>query len=255
MGVTSAPGARSQFIGSWGEALRPLRCGRDVAVPSSRPTGCSPLTLGAPARILVLAPHTDDGEFGAGASVARWTREGREVHYVAFSACQTSVPDGWPEDILVSEVKRATIELGIGPERLRVLEFDVRRFARDRQEVLQSMVELNQQLAPDLVLIPSVTDLHQDHHTVATEALRAFKQTSILSYEMPWNNVTFTTQCFVHLSAADVEAKVRALGCYESQASRHYSDADYIRAQVRFRGTQIGVNHAEAFEVVRWVMR
>lgn len=227
----------------------------DVAVASSQPTRCRLLNLGTSERIIVLAPHTDDGEFGAGGSIARWTSQGREVHYVAFSACQASVPDGWPEDVLVNEVKRATLELGIPPERLRVLDFDVRLFARDRQEILQSMVELNQQLTPDLVLIPTVRDLHQDHHTVATEALRAFKQASILSYEMPWNNITFATQCFVHLSPCDVEAKVRALACYESQASRHYSDADYIRAQVRFRGTQIGVVQAEAFEVVRWVIR
>lgn len=213
------------------------------------------MSLGAPERILVLAPHTDDGEFGAGASIARWASQGREVHYVAFSACQTSVPDGWPEDVLISEVKRATLELGIWPERLRILEFEVRLFARDRQDILQSMVDLNQQLCPDLVLIPTVSDLHQDHHTVAMEAMRAFKHTSILAYEMPWNNVTFSTECFVHLDEGDVEAKVQALACYESQASRHYSDPDYIRAQVRFRGTQIGVRQAEAFEVVRWVVR
>lgn len=213
------------------------------------------MNLGAPERILVLAPHTDDGEFGAGASIARWTAQGREVYYVAFSACQTSVPDGWPEDVLVSEVKRATGELGIPLARLRVLEFEVRMFARDRQDLLQSMVELNEELTPDLVLMPTVGDLHQDHHTVATEALRAFKQTSILAYEMPWNNIAFSTQCFVHLFEEDVEAKIRALACYESQASRHYSDPDYVRAQIRFRGTQIGVKRAEAFEVVRWVVR
>src|SRR5699024_12177975 len=34
--------------------------------------------------ILVLAPHTDDGELGCGGSIARFIREGHEVHYVAF---------------------------------------------------------------------------------------------------------------------------------------------------------------------------
>jgi N-acetylglucosamine malate deacetylase 1 len=50
-----------------------------------------------------------------------------------------------------------------------------------------------------------------------------------------------------------VDIKVRAVGCYESQAHRVYSDPDYLRAQMRFRGTQIGVRYAEAFDVVRWV--
>ena len=39
-------------------------------------------------RILVLAPHTDDGEFGCGGSIARFASEGNEVHYVAFSAAE-----------------------------------------------------------------------------------------------------------------------------------------------------------------------
>ena len=30
-------------------------------------------------RVLVLAPHTDDGEFGAGGTIARWLSEGDEV--------------------------------------------------------------------------------------------------------------------------------------------------------------------------------
>ena len=41
--------------------------------------------------ILVLAPHTDDGELGAGGSIARWADEGHDIHYVAFSACQTAI--------------------------------------------------------------------------------------------------------------------------------------------------------------------
>ncbi len=36
--------------------------------------------------ILVLSPHTDDGELGAGGTIARFLEEGSDVHYVAFSA-------------------------------------------------------------------------------------------------------------------------------------------------------------------------
>jgi len=31
-------------------------------------------------RVLILAPHTDDGEFGCGGSVARFIGEGKEVY-------------------------------------------------------------------------------------------------------------------------------------------------------------------------------
>lgn len=206
-------------------------------------------------RVVVLAPHTDDGELAAGASLSRWVSEGLEVHYVAFSACQSAVPDGWPEDVLVDEVKRATSYLGIPPSNLRILDFEVRLFARDRQRLLQAMVDLDKELRPDLVLMPSVRDLHQDHNVVAMEGLRAFKHRSVLAYEIPWNNITFTTSCFVSVTQADVDRKLGAVQCYRSQAGRVYAAADFLEAQLRFRGVQAGIRYAESFDVVRWVLR
>ncbi|MBT7289512.1 MAG: PIG-L family deacetylase, partial [Chloroflexi bacterium] len=59
-------------------------------------------------RILVLAPHTDDGEFGCGGSISRWLNEKKEIYYIAFSSAEKSVPQGMPKDILKVEVKKAT---------------------------------------------------------------------------------------------------------------------------------------------------
>jgi LmbE family N-acetylglucosaminyl deacetylase len=209
-----------------------------------------------PARttILVLAPHTDDGELGAGGSVARWIQEGHDLHYVAFSACETSVPTGWPSDVLRREVTEATANLGIRPDRVRVLDFEVRMFGRDRQDVLQAMVDLNRELAPGLVLLPSPQDLHQDHNVVANEGLRAFKRTSVLSYEIAWNTMAFRTSSFVVLDESHVEAKIKALECYKSQAARPYADPDFLRSQARFHGVQAGVTYAETFDVQRWIL-
>ena len=62
--------------------------------------------------ILVLAPHTDDGEFGCGGSISKWVNEGKEVYYVAFSSAEKSVLKEMPKDIL-KEVQEATKVLGI----------------------------------------------------------------------------------------------------------------------------------------------
>lgn len=206
-------------------------------------------------RILVLAPHTDDGEFGAGATIARCARAGRDVHYVAFSGCEASVPAGWPKDILKNELAAATAVLGIPPANVRCMDFEVRKFAADRQAILEVMVKLNEQLKPDLVLMPTLDDLHQDHHTIAMEGLRAFKRTSILAYEVPWNNIQFRTECFTKVDEQDMLKKLKAVECYKSQRHRVYTDPEYLRAQMRFRGTQAGVDYAEAFEVVRWILK
>lgn len=204
--------------------------------------------------ILVLAPHTDDGELGAGGSIARWVDEGHDLHYVAFSSCQSSVPTGWPADVLLGEVAEATKQLGIRSDNVRVLDFEVRRFGDARQEILQTMVDLQRELTPGLVLMPSLDDLHQDHHVVAQEGLRAFKRTSVLAYEVAWNTLSFRTTSFVELQERHVQAKIDALQCYRSQAGRSYTDPDFLRSQLRFHGVQAGFTHAETFDVLRWIL-
>lgn len=205
--------------------------------------------------VLVLAPHTDDGEFGAGGTIARMVREGREVHYVAFSAAEKSVPAAFPPDALRGELLDATDRLGLPKERVRCLDFEVRDFPRDRQAILDAMIRIRDELRPGLVLLPSSYDTHQDHLTVHQEGIRAFKSVSMLGYEVPWNNLSFQTNSFVFLEEGDVARKVEALRCYRSQAGRPYANEEFVRSLARTRGTQIGARYAEAFEVIRWVMR
>lgn len=205
-------------------------------------------------RVLVLAPHTDDGEFGCGGTIAKLIDEGHEVYYAAFSACQQSVLPQFPSDILITEVKAATKVLGVKPENLLLFDYDVRTFGYHRQEILDDLIKMRAEIKPDLIFMPDLEDIHQDHATIATEGLRAFKFSSILSYELPWNNLTFTTSSFIHLSEENVKAKVKALGEYQSQAHRPYSDEDFLRSLARTRGVQIGTKYAEAFKVVRWII-
>ena len=205
-------------------------------------------------RVLVLSPHIDDGEFGCGGTIARWSREGYEVYYAAFSTAEASVPPGFPKDVLELEVREATPHLGIAPSRLIIFRYTVRTLSNFRQEILEEMVRLKRELQPDIVLLPCSHDLHQDHETITKEGLRAFRNGTVLGYEMPRNNITFSAQAFISLTEADLLAKVRALKCYESQKFRGYTDERYVRALAVTRGMQIGVEYAESFEVLRWVM-
>lgn len=205
-------------------------------------------------KILILAPHTDDGEFGCGASIAKFIEQGKEVYYAAFSLAEESVPAPFPKNILETEVKAATKDLSIKPENLLLYKYRVRHFANHRQEILEDLVRLNDKINPNLVFMPCLQDLHQDHSTIAMEGLRAFKKTSILGYEIPWNNMNFHTQCFIALNEKQLDKKLMALNCYESQKSRNYASEEFIRSLARTRGTQIGIKYAEVFEVIRWIL-
>ena len=205
--------------------------------------------------VLILAPHTDDGEIGCGGTIARFIEEGRKVYYAAFSTARTSVRPEFPDNILEIEVKEATRVLGILPEHLFIYDFPVRHFPEHRQEILQILVDLRRQLNPDLILVPSPHDIHQDHQVIAAEGLRAFKRHTVLGYEEPWNNIVFETRCFIPLEERHVERKIEALHCYHSQAHRAYLDDEFVWSLARTRGTQIEGRYAEAFEVLRWIMK
>ncbi len=204
--------------------------------------------------ILILAPHTDDGEFGCGGAIAKLVEQGKNVSYAAFSVAEKSVPKEFPSNILETEVRKAVAVLGIPAPNLHVFRYEVRTFPQRRQEILEDLVRLQQELNPDTVFLPSLHDIHQDHQIVAMEGLRAFKRRTILSYEMPWNNMSYQTQGFMFLEERHVEKKIEALKCYESQKNKPYASADFIRSLAITRGTQIGVKYAECFEVVRWVV-
>jgi LmbE family N-acetylglucosaminyl deacetylase len=205
-------------------------------------------------RILVLAPHTDDGELGCGGAIARFLAEGKDVYYVAFSVAEKSVPDGMPKDILAREVLSATSELGIGRDNVMINRYEVRCMNFHRQEILEDMIRYKNEISPDLIFMPSLNDVHQDHHTIAEEGLRAFKNTTILGYELPWNNISFETRGFIKLKEDDIEKKISALSQYKSQKERIYFSRDFLIGWAGTRGVQIGTRYAESYEIIRWII-
>ena len=204
-------------------------------------------------RALVLAPHTDDGEFGCGGTMARLVEGGADVRYVAFSIATRSLPEGFPPDTLAREVREATAEIGIPDGNLTVHDFDVRTFPQHRQEILELLIGIWNDWQPDVVFQPSTHDVHQDHQTIAAEGLRAFKRTTILGYEIPWNNFDFSYQAYVALSRAHVERKVAALEKYASQQHRRYANAEYVWNVARMHGINVNREYAEVFQVYRVV--
>jgi len=201
--------------------------------------------------VLVLAPHTDDGELGLGGTIHKLIAERSNVYYVAFSTADNSVPNGFPKNILSIEVKAATKKLGIKEENLIIYNYEVRKLNYVRQEILEDLIQLRKNIHFDLVFMPSLHDIHQDHATISQEGLRAFKNTTLLGYELIWNNLTFNTACFVKLSQENIQAKCDALKEYSSQGHRDYLSDDFIYSLAKARGVQVGCEYAEAFEVIR----
>jgi len=203
-------------------------------------------------RIIALCAHTDDAELACGGSLHRFCKEGHEVHYIAFS--RASVPEEFPSGTIEEELRCATGILGIPDNNVRLYDWSVRKLGYSRQEILEEMIHLRDEMRPDLVFLPCKDDLHQDHQTVYNEGMRAFKYGTLLGYEMPMNNLSFQARGFNPLEEEDVEAKVQAVAAYQSQNHRVFTRPEAVRALTVTRGMQVGIEYAECFDVIRWVL-
>lgn len=203
--------------------------------------------------VLILAPHTDDGELGCGGTICRLIEEGKSIFYVAFSICEESVPDGFPADALEKEVKLATAHLGIKSDNLILKKYPVRKFLDFRQEILEQLISIRKLIQPTLIFMPSSRSLHQDHKTIYEEGMRAFKHHTCLGYDLPWDTIDFSTTAFFRLEQRHVDRKLEAMKYYETQNFRTYCDSEFLKGLARVRGAQIAVPFAEAFELLRTI--
>ena len=206
-----------------------------------------------PKRALVLSPHTDDSELGCGGTVARWLDDGVDIFTAVFSSAEASLPPGSGPGRLTGECHRALDSLGVSQDNRFMFDFPVREFGYHRQDVLDRMVVLAREVQPDVVLVPSGSDLHQDHAVVHQESLRAFRHLTMLGYELPWNHIAFAAQAFVILDEQHVRRKWEALTMYASQLElgRHYFSYEFIESMARVRGVQVKARFAEAYETIR----
>lgn len=197
--------------------------------------------------VLVLSPHTDDAELGAGGTISRLLEEGSRVHYVAFSA---------PRPELTLECERALKMLGSeknGAD-VSILKFERRKFHENRQAILQWLYDFNEENSPDLVLTPCRADVHQDHQTITSEAVRCFKTSSIFGYILRWNCIAIKEDVTISLEDRHIKCKLAALSQYFSQRSRPYFDLGYQRSEAYVHGLMVPSHLAEAFELIRLIL-
>lgn len=218
----------------------------------------SPLLRELTRRVLILAPHTDDAELGCGGTMARLQEDGAELGVVAFSSAVDSLPTGSRPSRLEDEFRSSMTRVyGLSETQFDVLDFRVRRFSERRQDVLDVMIGLRDRMRPTLVMVPSALDVHQDHIVIHEEAARAFAKTSVICYELPWNQRTSIHTFYVGLHQTHIDTKVEALQQYTSQIElqRPYLSADVIRSWAKVRGVAVGVPLAEVFETHRLILR
>jgi LmbE family N-acetylglucosaminyl deacetylase len=208
-------------------------------------------------KILILSPHTDDAELGCGGSITRFIEEKKEILWVVFSTAEESLPKNLEKDTLKKEFIQVTKSLNLKEKNYKIYNFKVRHLHEKRQDILEELIRIRRDFNPEIVLVPSLHDYHQDHQVVSIEAIRAFKtNSSIIGYELPWNHVTFDTTLFIKLDKHHIQKKFTLLQNYKSQFlnKKNYFTNEYIFGLAKVRGVQCNADYAEAFEAIRWII-
>lgn len=199
-------------------------------------------------RVLFLGAHPDDIELGCGALIHHISRIS-EVHCVTFS-------DNQKNPLLknvVDEQYQSMAVLGVPRERAIYGPFSTRVFPHSRQEILEYLLRLREEIKPELIFVHSKQDIHQDHLTMTEEALRAYRGITLLGYDVVRSSYGFFPHFLVEVTEEDVTAKIEALGKYATYRDRYYFDPDLTRAIMVRHGALAERPFAEGFDILRIV--
>jgi N-acetylglucosamine malate deacetylase 1 len=199
-------------------------------------------------RVLFLGAHPDDIEIGAGALIAKLV-DVCEVMCVTLSDNQAN-----PALQNVADEHRESMRtLGVKPDNDILGPFETRKFPQMRQEILEYMLKIQKEFRPELVFVHSQADVHQDHNTVTTEALRAFRGVTLLGFDVIRSSYGFFPHFLITVSEEDAQRKIDALAAYKTYKDVYYFSAELTRSILVRNGAVAERPLAEGFDMMRVV--
>ena len=201
-------------------------------------------------KLLFIGAQPDDIEIGTGALLAHVAGKSEVL-------CLT-LSDNQKNPLLrnvVEEHLQSMEVLGVPKEHVRIEAFETRNFTRDRQQILETLYELNRTYRPAIVFTHSQADMHQDHGVVTMETLRAFRGTTVLGFDVLRSSHGFFPNFLVEVTEQDVSRKIEALSRYRTYADKYYFNPEVTRSALIRQGALAELPYAEGFDILRIVSR
>ncbi|HEV8439996.1 MAG TPA: PIG-L family deacetylase [Methylomirabilota bacterium] len=199
-------------------------------------------------RVLAFGAHPDDIEIGMGGTVAKHASAGDRVVMVI-----TTIPNN--RETRRAEAERAAAVLGAD---LMILDIPPQELTHSRA-VVKKFDKVLEAVSPDVIYTHWNSDSHQDHNAVSMATITASRDNrcALIMYEqtipggiVPWG---FRSQSYVDITSC-MPMKMESIAMHKSQV-RANGDlwVQGVRGRAMYRGYQVNVEYAEAFEVVKAV--
>lgn len=216
-------------------------------------------------KILVIAPHADDEILGLGGTISKYVDKSYQVIVLIMTNANKGNPKDYPESLInkIREESRVANKI-LGVKEL--IFYDYPALSLDNLNISEMAKTIKKNIIkfkPLKVFIPNSDDIHLDHQHVHTACLVAcrpnnsFKIKELLSYETlsetEWGRIQFSPDKYEILSKKNLQNKIKAFKKYNSQIKKkfHPRSVEGIENLSRLRGSNISVQYAEAFKVVR----
>ncbi len=234
--------------------------------------GVAELVEETPERALGVYAHPDDPDVSCGGTLARWSREGCEVHVLLCTegdkgTLDPSVTTAEVAKIRAAEAAEAAAIIGLaGQHHLGHSDGDL----VDGVELRAEIVEWVRRLVPTVVLCPDPTALffgedylnHRDHRVVGACVLDALAPAAALPHYFPeagpphqvkvaYLSGTLDPTVWIDITPT-VGEKLSAVACHRSQFPAGFEWArEALLERAMEEGQRAGVQYAEAFRRLR----
>ena len=221
--------------------------------------------------ILVIAAHPDDEVLGCGGTIAQLTDKGHNVYVAILGEGITSRDEGHDKtnESALEELHAQTQNVGSYLSAKEVVQYklpDNRFDTIALLDIVKLIEALIIRLSPKVIYTHHNGDLNVDHqitHQAVLTATRPVKDCpvkDIYTFEVPssteWAFVqsepVFRPNVFVDISGA-LKRKIEALQLYKSEVRPfpHPRSAEALSAIAHTWGSKVGLEAAEAFQLIR----
>lgn len=210
-------------------------------------------------KILVIAAHNDDPIFGAGGTLAKYSKEGKTVKTIIFSYGELSHPQLKPE-IIIKTRKRETNKAdkilgGAGVEYMDMKDTTMLLQIR-KPETKQKLINIIQKEKPDKIFTHGANDMHT-HHIVIYHLIKKLineKKINCPAYSFDiWNLMKIRKRSLPRLVVDITETfstKIEALKAHKSQSNTLMSLGWLVHLKARMNGWHNNCKYAEVFDKI-----
>lgn len=218
--------------------------------------------------IIVISAHPDDEVLGCGGTLIKHRESGDKIDWLITT--NIYVDQGFSSKRVKSRQNEIIeVENQLKINKTYMLNYPAMSLSDEILiEIIPKISEIFKESKPEIIYIVNRSDAHSDHLITfkavmaCTKSFRYPFVKQVLMYEcisetefgaaLPENH--FLPTYFVDISLY-LKEKLDLVAIYESEVGEHPFPRSYrnIEALSIFRGASVGVEHAEAFQVLKWI--